>query len=590
MRASFSTWALGSTLVLCMAAGCGDSDTASDSHGDSASTQTGGAGQGGTATSGGSGGTGNATGDAGSGAGGVAGNGSSAGASGSGASGGVGGSGGTGGGGAGGSGGESGAGGTGATSGSGGTAGSGGTGPLPDVTPPVVTLGGTSNGALLRTARLNVSVHAEDAGTLAKVEFALNGAAFVALDMSGGQTMFDGAVDVRPTRGANSLVVAAEDLAGNRTEVPLAATFARKLGAGGSHTGAINASGHVAVWGRNNLGQLGLGVGDATSRFEPVPIAGLEQITAIDFRQNQSLALRQDGALFVWGNNADGRLGLGAPGMPDMEKREAPAQNMSLTGVLAATFGYDHTLVLLEDGTIRAFGDNSSGQLGDGTIEDRHYPVPVMGLDDIIQIAGGSKHSLALRRDGTVWAWGRNQYGHLGQGSEDTDPHPLPVQVPGLTDIIHLASGRDHVLALRADGTAVAWGLNQNGQVGNAMSGADSDVFSPTAVVGLMNAVAVFADGNYSFALRADASAAGWGQNFNGQLGIGGDDTVDRNAPDAPLALPAVLDIDPGATHSIGVAPDGSAYTWGWSTNGSLGRPNLLNNWAYPTPALVTLP
>ncbi|MRG97018.1 Ig-like domain-containing protein [Polyangium spumosum] len=483
-----------------------------------------------------------------------------------------------------------GAGGAGGGGGAGGVGGEGGEGGASaDHAPPVVTLAGPGDGALLRTARLLVSVHAEDAGGLAKVEFTWNGAPATALDVTHGATMFDAAVDARPTRGKNTLVVAAEDLAGHRTEVPLEVTFERRVGAGGSHTGVI-VSGKVAAWGRNNLGQLGLGGGDTTSRFEPVLVPGIEEITALDFRQNQSLALRKDGALFVWGTNTDGRLGLGSPEMLDAVHRDVPTQNTSLSGVLAATFGYDHTLVLLEDGTVRAFGDNSSGQLGDGTTEDRHYPVTVAALEDVIQVVGGSKHSLALRRDGTVWAWGRNLYGNLGQGSADGEPHSTPVEVPGLSDVVHLASGRDHVLALRADGTIMAWGLNQSGQVGNGMSGADAEAHSPTAVVGLTDGVAVFADGNYSFAVRADGSAVGWGQNFNGQLGIGGDDTVDRSAPDAPLSIPATLELDPGATHAIGVAPDGAIYTWGWSTNGSLGRPNLLNNWAYPTPGLVTLP
>lgn len=480
-----------------------------------------------------------------------------------------------------------------AGSGGGGAEGDGATGgaggATADVTPPVVSLGGPASGSTLRTARLLVPVEAKDDGGLARVGFALNGGGDIELDVSAGATTFGGAVDVRPTRGANTLVVFAEDLAGNRAEVQLAVAFERRVAAGSSHTGAL-VKGQVFVWGRNNLGQLGLGAGDVTSRYVPEILPGLDEITAIDLRQNQSLALRKDGSLFVWGNNADGRLGLGAPDSPDTTSRATPTLVPALSGVLAATFGHDHTLVLLDDGTVRAFGDNSSGQLGDGSTEDRHYPVTVAGLDDVIQIAGGSKHSAALRRDGTVWAWGRNEYGNLGQGTEDLNAHATPAQVPGLVDIEHIASGRDHILASLSDGTVVAWGLNQNGQVGNGMSGSDASVFAPTVVAGLMGVVAVMADGNYSFAIREDGTAVGWGQNFNGQLGIASDDTSDRNAPDAPLALDAVADVDPGATHAVGLAPDGSVYTWGWSTNGSLGRPDLLNNWAYPVPGLVTLP
>jgi alpha-tubulin suppressor-like RCC1 family protein len=465
--------------------------------------------------------------------------------------------------------------------------GAGGAGP--DVTPPVVTLKGPIDGSTLRTARFLVPVEAKDEGGLARVWFKLNDAGEIDLDLSSAALVFNGAVDARPARGANTLTVFAEDLTGNRAEVPLKVNFEHRLTAGGSHTGAL-AKGQVFVWGRNNLSQLGLGGTDVTSRLVPELLAGLDDITAIDFRQNQSLALHRSGSLFVWGNNADGRLGLGAPGSPDTATRSAPTEVPNLSGVLAATFGFDHTLVLLEDGTVRSFGDNSSGQLGDGSTEDRHYPVTVAGLDDVIQLVGGSKHSVALRRDGSVWAWGRNEFGNLGQGSADKDPHPTPSQIPGLVAVEHIASGRDHILALRSDGTVVSWGLNQSGQVGNGMSGADASVFAPTPVVGLTGARAVMADGNYSFALREDGTAVGWGQNFNGQLGIASDDTSDRNAPDGPLALAAVTDLDPGATHAIGLAPDGSLYTWGWSTNGSLGRPALLNNWAYPVPGQVTLP
>ncbi|APR75464.1 RCC1 repeat domain protein [Minicystis rosea] len=321
----------------------------------------------------------------------------------------------------------------------------------------------------------------------------------------------------------------------------------------------------------------------------PVAVPGLTDVTAIDFRQNQSLAVTKSGALYTWGNNTDGQLGLGAMDAPDTTTRPSPTQNPTLTGVLQAVFGFDHALVLLEDGTVRAFGDNSSGQLGDGSVDDRSFPVTVPGLGDIIQVAAGSKHSVALRRDGTVWAWGRNQYGNLGQGAADTTPHSAPQQVPGLADVVQIASGRDHLLALRADGTVVGWGLNQNGQVGVGTSGSEANVFAPQALT-ITDVAGLVADANYSFAVRADGTAVGWGQNFNGQLGIGASDTTDRNAPGDPLMLADVRDLETGATHVVGVTSAGMFYTWGWSTNGSLGRENLLNNWAYPVPGLVTLP
>jgi hypothetical protein len=190
---------------------------------------------------------------------------------------------------------------------------------------------------------LQVAVKAQDTGGLARVGFALNGQKEIDLDLTAGALALESAIDARPTRGANTVLVFAEDLAGNRTEVPLATAFTRRVSAGGSHTGAV-AAGKLLIWGRNNLGQLGLGAGNTTSRLVPELVPGLDNLTAIELRQNESLALQADGKLFVWGNNADGRLGLGAPGSPDTTGRPSPTEVPGLGPVLAATFGYDHAI------------------------------------------------------------------------------------------------------------------------------------------------------------------------------------------------------------------------------------------------------
>lgn len=459
----------------------------------------------------------------------------------------------------------------------------------PDTASPALVVVGLTDGAHLRTARIRFDVEASDDVELARIGYVLNGGAEVEVPLDPSTTEITQAFDLRPTRGANSLLIFAEDAAGNRTEASLGATYAHYVSAGGSHSGVI-ANGQLYAWGRNNLTQLGLGAGDTTSRFTPVVVPGLQEPVAVELRQNQSMALQQDGTLLVWGNNADGRLGLGSSTTPDTTTRPSPTPIVGLNGVLQATFGYDHALVLLEDGTVVTFGDNSAGQLGDGALEDRSYPSAIASLTDIVQVVGGSKHSLALGRDGTVWAWGRNSYGNLGQGAADDDAHPTPVTIAGLTDIVQLASGRDHVLALRADGALFGWGLNNNGQVGVGTSGDDTDVFAPEEITLPGAAVAIVGDGNYSFAVLDDGSAVGWGSNFNGQLGLGGDDTADRIEPSDPLVLTNVDQVDLGATHAVGRTNAGAFYTWGWSTNGSLGRADLLNNWAYTTPGLVVLP
>src|SRR5262249_13854234 len=135
-----------------------------------------------------------------------------------------------------------------------------------------------------------------------------------------------------------------------------------------------------------------------------------------------------------------------------------PARVAGLTGAVAVAAGTAHSLALLGDGTVWAWGGNCMGQLGDGQAGQScsrwdppsgvATPAQVVGLPDVVAIAAGSNHSLAVRADGTVWAWGDNSYGQLGPGAADT-LSTRPVQVTGLADVTAVAAGEGHNLALR---------------------------------------------------------------------------------------------------------------------------------------------
>lgn len=452
----------------------------------------------------------------------------------------------------------------------------------------------TSPLAGARTSAYHVLVKGTvvDESGLASLTWQLNGGEEVALDEAA--RLAKGLeFGLRPAPGPNTLVVRARDEWGNAGELSVSFHFGSRTAGGGLHSGALR-EGQLYTWGRNNRGQLGLGTTADTKA--PQRVESLADMAAIAFSQNSSLALRVDGSVWTWGENASGQLGLGSPGTPDTTPRSAPTRIASISDAVAGALGYTHGLVLHRGGHVSAFGKNNNGQLGDGTLTDRHYPVPVAGLSDVIQVVGGSQHSVALRRDGTVWVWGRNSYGNLGQGTVDEDTHPTPTQVPGLTDVVDIATGRDHVLALSADGTVYAWGLNTNGQLGDGQGGTGSQRATPGKVQGLTGAKAVFAQANMSFALLADGTLWGWGQNFNGQLGTG--DTTELQVPTTPVvqrveplqALTGLSDVGPGATHVIARHESGSVFVWGWSARGSLGREDLLENWPYPVPIQVVLP
>jgi hypothetical protein len=162
-------------------------------------------------------------------------------------------------------------------------------------------------------------------------------------------------------------------------------------------------------------------------------------------------------------------------------------------------------------------GYNDPGQLGDGTWTDSTTPVQASGLTDIIAIAAGSTHTVALKSDGTVWTWGGNFYGELGEG---TVPNLIstPVCVTTIHNVISIASGFHHTIAVKSDGTVWVWGSNEYGQIGD---GSFIDRWSPVQAAGATDVVAVSAGYRHTTALKSDGSILAWGDNGAGQLGIG---------------------------------------------------------------------
>lgn len=142
------------------------------------------------------------------------------------------------------------------------------------------------------------------------------------------------------------------------------------------------------------------------------------------------------------------------------------------------TAGKYHTCALLEDETVRCWGYNAYGQLGDGSTTDSTTPVPVSGLSGAAQIAAGTNHTCALLEDGTARCWGQNNNGQLGDGS--TVHRTTPVAVIGLSGATQVAAGINHTCAVLEDGTVLCWGGNHNGQLGD---GTKINRYSPTPVV-----------------------------------------------------------------------------------------------------------
>jgi hypothetical protein len=200
------------------------------------------------------------------------------------------------------------------------------------------------------------------------------------------------------------------------------------------------------AWGDDEHGQLG----DArtTDSDVPVNVKDLSAVTAVAAGGEHALALLSDGSVMAWGDNEYGQLGNSAVTEDEQEEdiSDVPVPVEGLSGVTAITAGANHSLALLSDGTVMAWGEDKYGQLGGGSIaRDDEAPAPVSGLSGVAAIAAGGEHSLALLSGGTLMAWGEDRYGELGDGSAG-EPSDVPVAVTGLGEVAGIGAGGYHDL------------------------------------------------------------------------------------------------------------------------------------------------
>lgn len=237
--------------------------------------------------------------------------------------------------------------------------------------------------------------------------------------------------------------------------------------------------------------------------------------------------------------------------------------------------GAFHSTVLCNDNTVQAFGNNSYGQLGNGTFTDSNIPIQVTDLTGINKLAAGLYHSLALKNDGTVWAWGYNNSGQLGNGTFSNSN--IPIQISSLASIIAIASGWSHSLALKNDGTVWAWGRNSSGQLGN---GDTINSSTPIQVSSLIGITAIAAGSGYSFALKNDGTVWAWGHGSFGELGNGS--FTNSSVPIQDSSLSGVIAIAGGAIHSLALKSDGTVWAWGYNNYGQLGNGTYISGTCVP--------
>ncbi len=391
-----------------------------------------------------------------------------------------------------------------------------------------------------------------DVGSGARRDVRRVGDGVVALDLPAGtvvQSRFDFAIALLPGDHALRLRVVDETgLAGRASRsITVGEPHTPVLLDGGLHVLETRDDGSLWAWGGNDAGQ----VGDGTVRdpISPVPLDGPRGVVAVAAGSDFSLAVDEDGHVWQWGE----RESEPRPGVFVVKSigSRTPLLEPGLSDIVAVAAGEDHALALDVDGVVFAWGDNTFGQLGDGTTKSRARRKEVVtGLPGITAIAATDFGSLALDAAGQVWTWGDAGL------AEPLDP-TVAERASGLPFIKQL-DARGNPLCLAADGSVWTWGDNSDGLLGD---GTTLDRPFPGLVLGLSSIVQVAAGDFHALALRADGTVLAWGDNESGELGDG--TTSARRVPVIVEELDGVTRIDAGTFSSLAVTSDGALWTWG---------------------------
>lgn len=322
--------------------------------------------------------------------------------------------------------------------------------------------------------------------------------------------------------------------------------------------------GTLRGWGYNAEGQLGTGTaGLATDTIASVVLPSGRRATAVSAGNSHSLALLDNGDVLAWGLNDAGQLGLG-----DTQARITPTKVTLPRPAVAVAAGRLFSVAVLDDGRVFTWGANTIGQLGDGGRDAQVSPVTVAGLAGIVAVAAGNSHALALGADGRVWAWGANASGQLGDGS--FKPARSPVST-GLTGIARIRAGGDHSAAVSRRRALYLWGENADGQLGLG-TGAPGDLGAPAGVA--QSVVDAAPGSRMTLLVGGDGLARSAGANDVGSLGDGG--TTARNTFGAVSVVAGGITVGAGGlSFSAAIAADGTTYTWGDNSSKQLGNPSI---------------
>ncbi|APV51521.1 hypothetical protein BWI17_18600 [Betaproteobacteria bacterium GR16-43] len=315
-----------------------------------------------------------------------------------------------------------------------------------------------------------------------------------------------------------------------------------------------------------------------TVAFEAGAQAPLQGITKVAVGNSHACALTSTGGVKCWGNNGSGQLGMGLTATPSVEKRTANDLPALLSGVTDLVSGTSFSCALDNTGAVRCWGQNNSGQVGDGSTTNRNVPTPVSLPGPAVALSAGDNHACALMADTTLRCWGNNSSGQLGSTGAPS-PSPSPVPVDTLTGVDQVSAGGGHTCA-RIGGSLSCWGSNTSGQLGDGTTASPRP--APTPVLVLTTATDVSAGATHTCALDAAGAAYCWGNGSDGRLGLGVVNDFARTQPMPVTGGFTWSKIALGSNQSCGITTAGAARCWGLNGDGTLGDGTFLSR-ASPT-------
>lgn len=314
------------------------------------------------------------------------------------------------------------------------------------------------------------------------------------------------------------------------TPINYALTNPQQARGGMAHTCVMLGDGTVQCFGKNDRGQLGKSPASTACSTAANAVTGLSGVTQLAAAGNYNCALLSNGTVKCWGENIFGQLGNGT-GLPGPTAVPTPVTVSGLSGVAEIKLGAQHACARLTSGAVRCWGRNHVGQLGNSGTTNSSVPVSPTGLGAVAEVSVGAEFTCARKANGTVFCWGVNLFGQLGNGTVDPavspqTAHSVPAQVPGIADAIGIGSGWYHTCIKRATQGLRCWGRNGDGQIG---IGSTSTAVPTPSAVNIFDATQFSMGQLYTCVRRSSGSLSCWGDNAFGEIGDG--TVTDRTSP-----------------------------------------------------------